>query len=438
MLLPWICASINFGTALIAAGVESSCEGSNTWSGLSGEDSSIVSLLQVDLHVARTSHLQSYQRDHNCVPFDNETGQRLWLDPSCSSLQRAPFTNDTASFCLCRDTSPHQNISQLIDKYQCQAEPIITSAFMHLDSLNITLNSDFIATAGGDFYYPIQEIATFGRGGIMRFDLADQQVDITPKQYIASWGSTNADSTKGWPKLFLDIAQEVRLPNISFLISMADGSPAPHARQLRRAQTDGYEVAQSGVWRTEGRPGVDLLSLPRSMFDWGGVVASMFKKEPDASYSPTSFAVFRGRDTGLGFRQEIRNFSKLRPDLLDAGHSHLSDEQQMRFQAVVVIDGNSLADRLPRQMAYGIPVVLVHPLQSLNEFWYHEMTPWEHYVPASVFDLELTLDTLQRDPNFAHQIGLNGKRFIEERLSERRLRCYMYRMLQEYAARFQN
>jgi len=409
-----------------------------------------VSLLQVDLNFALKSNSQNHQGNRSCVPFhtDLHTDQSTLVDLACNSLQRPPYTNDTRSFCLCRQKPPRHNISEVIDEYQCPVEPTITRAFAHLDSSNITLNSDFIAKVGGGYLYPLDRT---GYGGTMRFDIADHQVDITPKAWYAHWGKTIADTNAGFPRIFLDIAKEVQLPNISFIISMADGSPAHRARKMpwlnistMNLWTNAvpgphpYEIAPLGVWRTEGRPGVDLLSLPRSVSDWGRSVRSMFEKRANASFSPTSFAVFRGRDTGLGYRQDVRSFSKRRPDLLDAGVDPLSDEQQMRFKAVVVIDGQSLADRLPRQMAYGVPVVLVHPLESLNEFWYHEMRPWEHYVPASVSDLELTLDTLQKDPHLAREIGLNGKRFIEERLSERRLRCYMYRLLQEYAARFQN
>jgi hypothetical protein len=282
--------------------------------------------------------------------------------------------------------------------------------------------------------------------GMLRFDLSDQQVDVSPKHNFDFVTNMDLPFEEVYPpQLWLEAAKKVRLPNISLILSFADGSPDWDAETMAESQRttnsiSEYRAARVGILRTEGRPGVDLLSIPRGLSDWGGKMRSTLDAEPNASYSPKSFAVFRGHATGFGWRKAISELAQRRPDLIDAGSGDddwLTDEQQMRFQAIIAPDGNSIPDRLSRQLAYGVPVVFVHPLESLNEFWYSELVPWVHYVPSSGQDLEMTLDSLRENPALAQQIGLNGKRFVEERLTEHRVRCYLYTFLQEYAARFE-
>jgi len=364
------------------------------------------------------------------------------VDTACKPLQRpAAARNTVQSFCLSRQTQPRANIGSLIAELGCPAEPAINSAFRQIDSLNISLNYDFIANHSGGL--EPSDVAEFGT---FRFDISDRQVDISD-WYPLAWGWNVVDSTLTLPKMLLDVAKEVRLPNVSFVLSSADGSPAwnsikllpvtpPKSWKVRAESPAEFRAPAPGVWRTEGRPGVDILSIPRSLTDWGATVRAMLNAIPNASYTPKSFAVFRGGDTGLGWRQQIRSLAQRRPDLIDANTSFLTDEQQMRFEVVLVPDGNSVSDRLARQMAYGKPVVLIHPRKLFNEFWYPELQPWVHYVPSSGVDLETTLEILQKDPALAYQIGVRGKQFVEERFTERRMRCYMYRLLEEYAARF--
>jgi len=421
-----------------------------------GEDA--VSLLQMELALRPIKKAKGLETDKSvCEPLvmkatpavgllegvrleDNSTSVAIVCEP----LRPGPRPYQK-SFCLCRQTQPLPNISSLIAKHDCPAEPTIISAFRQIDSLNTSLNSHFIALNGGEL--DPDEKFKHSRYGRFRFDISDNQVDVS-NWHGASWGYRIIDSSLGFPKMLLDVAKEARLPNISFLLSWADGSPAWGSPALNGNEVldmngtalldmDGYRVPELGIWRTEGRPGKDILSIPRSLSDWGGAVRAMLNIIPNVSYTPTSFAVFRGQ-ASTPWRRDIRSLAQRRPDLIDAGTSFLTDEQQMRFEVVLTPDGHSLPDRLARQMAYGKAVVFIHPQATANEFWYPEMQPWVHYVPSSVADLEKTLDTLQKDSFLARQIGARGKQFVEGRFSERRIRCYMYRLLEEYAARFQN
>jgi len=416
-------------------------------------DGVAVSLLQVDLALRPMTKAKVLEiHEPVCEPFSmyapDLVGGGVWLednsillDTACKPLQRPIATRDKLkSFCLCRQTQPSPDISRLIVKHDCPAEPTITSAFSRLDAMNTSLNYDFIAKHSG----PLLDgkDAALGYDGIYRFDIWDNQVDISGWN-SASWGNKTIDSTLVFPKMLLDVAQEVRLPNMSFVLSWADGSQEWNSRKL--PYLEDYDVPTLGVWRTEGRPGVDILSMPRSLSDWGGDVRAVLNKIPNASYTPTSFAVFRGGMPNASYappsfqwRYEIQQLARRRPDLIDAGTSYLTDEQQMRYQVILVPDGYSLPDRLARQMAYGKPVVFIHPQEFVSEFWYPEVQPWVHYVPSTGPDLELTLDMLRNETHLIQQIGANGKKFAEERFSERRNRCYMYRLLEEYAARFKN
>jgi hypothetical protein len=405
-----------------------------------------VSLLQMDLALWPIKKAKGLETDKSaCEPLvlkANQSDKPLLegthlednstlVDKACKPL-RPPLPGPQdhfQSFCLCRQTQPLPNISSLIAKRNCPAEPTMISAFRLIDSFNIPLNSDFIAIHSGGLL-PDGKF----RYGKFRFDISDNQVDVS-NWHMSSWGDKIIDTSLGFPKMLLDVAKEARLPKISFVLSWSDGSPAWDGAALPHLEA--YQVPVLGVWRTEGRPGTDILSIPRSLSDWGKEVRAGLNRIPNASYTPTSFAVFRGQRKNV-WRAEIQALAEKRPDLIDAGTNFLTDEQQMRFEVVLAPDGHSLPDRLARQMAYGKPVVFIHPIASVNEFWYPELQPWVHYVPSSGLDLEATLDTLQKDPFLTHQIGARGKQFVEGRFTEHRIRCYMYRLLEEYAARFQN
>jgi len=410
----------------------------------------VVSLLQMHLALRPIQKAKVLETDKSvCKPFVMETdyvtdpkGEVVRLEDNSTSVATAceplrPGPQPPWSFCLCRQTQPLPNISSLIAKHDCPAEPAITSAFRQIDASNISLNSDFI-TLHSEGLDP-DEVSHKIKYGVFRFDISDNQVDVS-NWHAPSWGSKIIDTSLGFPKMLIDVAKEARLPNISFVLSWGDGSPAWGAAALNGNAlfpTNGYIVPDLGVWRTEGRPGEDILSIPRSLSDWGEDVRAMLNKIPNASYTPTSFAVFRGQESVV-WREDIQSLAQRRPHLIDAGTIFLTDEQQMRFEVVICPDGHSLPDRLARQMAYGKAIVLIHPLESVNEYWYPELQPWVHYVPSSGADLEKTLDTLSKQPFLARQIGARGKQFVEERFTERRIRCYMYRLLEEYAARYQN
>mmetsp|Transcript_6300 Transcript_6300/g.10618 ORF Transcript_6300/g.10618 Transcript_6300/m.10618 type:complete len:502 (-) Transcript_6300:15-1520(-) len=264
---------------------------------------------------------------------------------------------------------------------------------------------------------------------------------------------------------------EVTLPNMKFLLCLNDiGASTPY------------------IFYNEGHPGSDLLFLPRSLLAFELREGRRF---PDQCLGTRkSVAVFRGATTGsypwmiepvlplrdrfnqVAMRYKIADLSKRRPDLLDAGFTsvtqvepghesevksalqkgglmkgYLDDSQQQCFAAVVVPDGNTQADRLPRQMMYGIPVVVVHehtkpppgaqhPLLWNDEFWYGEPQNGRDWLMIHVEELEGTLERLLSDPQKMSMLGKSARAYAQDQLSVRRSKCYVYQLLSEYAKHY--
>merc|ERR1712083_930858 len=118
----------------------------------------------------------------------------------------------------------------------------------------------------------------------------------------------------------------------------------------------------------------------------------------------------------------------------------LLDREQRCYAAVVVLDGNSLPDRLPYQLAYGIPLVFIRNEGRLdpptNEFWYDELQNGTNFLTATVDTLEATLERLPKLPDRGAEIGRNSAAFTRDRLSEDRLMCYATKALTMYGERY--
>jgi len=257
-----------------------------------------------------------------------------------------------------------------------------------------------------------------------------------------------------------------------------------------------------GVILAEGVPGRDILTLPRSMIlgsstesghsgRTGSSPAGVQNVDnpPVCAGEHKNLAIFRGSTTGATEkphiwrgdaslpirdingdptpRYEAALLSKRRPDLLDAGFTscagdlqpkgmwedHLRKEglwrnstnyeEQSCYSVILVIDGNTVADRLPEQMTWGLPVVLIRKRDSNepgarknSEFWYPELISWKHYVLATTETLESVLETLLANADLRKHIGQTGQQFIKQRLSPDRLSCYSFKMLSLYGDRY--
>merc|ERR1712039_103827 len=114
----------------------------------------------------------------------------------------------------------------------------------------------------------------------------------------------------------------------------------------------------------------------------------------------------------------------------------MSDDEQTCYSAIIVPYGNSVADRLPRQLALGVPVIMMRDRTDVDEFWYEEVQNGTQWIEATPETLEVILEQLMSDQERQARIGDEARRFVEERFSERRLKCYVYRLLSRYAKEY--
>lgn len=357
-------------------------------------------------------------------------------------------------------------------KYKCDAEPTLTAAFKRLDANGYgTIHSSDLPTA---FSW---------ENALAEFTIKGGRAEETGRSPINEKWAT--DREEQYQHMLNDILKEVQVPDMKLLVRISDWAYLGPGSQY--------------VLSNDGRPGSDLLFLPRSLIDWG----DSFHAVPhgDCKEKKKNIAVFRGSSTGapwvynasrplplrdragvVGLRYRAANLSKHRPDLLDAGFTKvqdsphfypdrnhtkyfeialrkeglikgfLNDYEQHCFSAVVVIDGHAQADRLPRQMMYGIPVIVIHeqkkatplwhtaasthPETWQDEFWYGEPRNGKDWLMISIGELEETLENLLSDPAKMAMLGRNARSYVQERLSKRRVKCYMYSLLTEYGKRY--
>lgn len=116
--------------------------------------------------------------------------------------------------------------------------------------------------------------------------------------------------------------------------------------------------------------------------------------------------------------------------------TRMTDDQQTCYAAIIVPYGNSVADRLPRQLALGVPVIMMRDRTDVDEFWYEEIINGTQWIEATPETLEVILERLLKDEERQKRLGAEARRFVEERFSERRLKCYVYRLLSGYAQEY--
>jgi protein glucosyltransferase len=174
-------------------------------------------------------------------------------------------------------------------------------------------------------------------------------------------------------------------------------------------------------------------------------------------------AVWRGSTTGDAYtvknwRQLPRSkavlLSRKRPDLLDAGFTNLHAQaddtavrameqanmsagrldyrQLFQYRALLSIDGNSVADRLPALLAGG--AVMKQDSERI-EFWYHDLVPFVHYIPVKhdMSNLEELLDFALQNTTLLMEIARNGRDMVLRRLHRHCILCYWIQLLHMYS-----
>mmetsp|Transcript_123742 Transcript_123742/g.214508 ORF Transcript_123742/g.214508 Transcript_123742/m.214508 type:complete len:422 (+) Transcript_123742:51-1316(+) len=394
--------------------------------------------------LARVLRVQDHQLQESADVSDRELQESSW-PPRKSEKVRDPALSSR---------SP----ALFLEHYHCQREPVVEEALDFLRTSGVQLSRSFLT----------QQFESMQGDGVL-FTIKNQSVAFEvdqshPKKLLLR------DRSHILQSMIADLLEEVELPDMQFLYNPMDG-----------AKRGDY-----GVLKREGRPGKDLLAISTSLPDWGAQVQeSASRPSWNCRQKPRSFAVFRGTTTGLWnltcasrtshrpcklddiccsscTRARVLLSARSRPDLLDAGiirvfgqykaHSKTltdvlrvnglwknfaMDAEQACYSAVVVVDGDALPDRLPRQLGYGIPTVFVHA-SATDEFWYPELKSGANFLSASPENLTQVLEVLRNDPDLGRRIGEQGREFVLSSLSERRLRCYLYALLTSYAKKYKS
>eukprot|EP00441_Pelagodinium_beii_P012094 CAMPEP_0197694020 /NCGR_PEP_ID=MMETSP1338-20131121/113281_1 /TAXON_ID=43686 ORGANISM="Pelagodinium beii, Strain RCC1491" /NCGR_SAMPLE_ID=MMETSP1338 /ASSEMBLY_ACC=CAM_ASM_000754 /LENGTH=415 /DNA_ID=CAMNT_0043276819 /DNA_START=125 /DNA_END=1369 /DNA_ORIENTATION=+ len=348
-------------------------------------------------------------------------------------------------------------------RHQCKDEDVLRETFDYLKYVT-----------AGDFRCADIRRRLGHVHGLGFLSVNQRKVSLELSKAPSVWGdplpSTDVKRAVHFQKIVQDLLDEVDLPDMEFAVHFPDDNVP--------TLLDGTPILQN-----QGRVGKDLLHVPRSL--WDILSGNMSTKTNDianitcASRIPK--AVFRGAPTGFdgpsnssgaafqeatlrNWRYRVASLSARRPDILDAGFHHiyggwssfqssmkhvmkdpLTDQQLACYSAVVVVDGNTLADRLPHQLKYGIPVILLHHANmsftqanyraittSIDEFWYPELTAGQDYMQASTENLEGLLDTMSKSWSSYKSIGSRGRTYVMNALGTDRLKCYMYQLLSEY------
>lgn len=92
-------------------------------------------------------------------------------------------------------------------------------------------------------------------------------------------------------------------------------------------------------------------------------------------------------------------------------------EQVSRFRYLIDIEGAGYSGRLKMFLHSGRPVLVQQ--RPWREWFWPRMEAWKHYIPVrrDFSDLTAALDFLDREPERAKEIGLEGQRFARETLT---------------------
>ncbi len=98
-----------------------------------------------------------------------------------------------------------------------------------------------------------------------------------------------------------------------------------------------------------------------------------------------------------------------------------------------MIDGNSLADRFPLQLASNS--VIFKQDSPHIEFWYDDLIPGRHFIPfkRDLSDLEDKLHTVLGNDTLMLEIVRAANEFALRRLNPDSIKCYWAQLLDQYS-----
>lgn len=204
------------------------------------------------------------------------------------------------------------------------------------------------------------------------------------------------------------------------------------ARWLARA--DGYHAN----WRAR-----------RNLVLWRGAAtgaAPLFNSSTNEPRTPRALAValskrrpdlldaqFAGRGS-LSFLSNDREVAR-RMGYGDGPTGHLTwEEQQQRYRATLVLDGNTVADRLPFLLF--TMTAIIKQESPLREAWYDLLRPYVHYIPVrhDLADLEGQIEWALANASRLQQIARNAAQLAMRHLSRRGQLCHWLAVMRKLAS----
>ena len=249
---------------------------------------------------------------------------------------------------------------------------------------------------------------------------------------------------------------------------LGDRSSKQKAQKTPRPQYVGHSVPVVTHETTSDRCD-NILAPPRALkaLPDGTHWLARTDERPNEWAQRRNVAVWRGAGTARGRtfaadgaptsgRAKAVAFSKRRPDLLDARFAGRNDDLQLSskdrarirrlgwgadgegfltwrelqaYRATLVLDGNTLPDRLPFAM-FSMTAVLKQE-STQREAWYAKLVPYVHYIPVrrDLSDLEGQLDWALQNASRLEAIARNGAALAARWLSRRAQLCHWLAVL---------
>ena len=260
------------------------------------------------------------------------------------------------------------------------------------------------------------------------------------------------------------VLESYHLPDCDFVVHVGDGVPE-HAFPLTLPNRSDLAVP---VFVQDGWVGMNAIMAPsRSVVggeDFSRVREAVFKH---ADHGSVRKAVWRGSTTGglygpANWREFPRSKAVLlslkRPDLLDARFSDLkaqaenpqvvdamtrnelqgspiSMHEQFQYQAILMIDGNTVPDRFAFQLSGGSSAI-IKAASNRVEYWYPDLVPGEHIisVQSDLSDLEQVLESVMVNKSFLASVARKGSDFVIQRLRRENVACYWINLLKDFCS----
>jgi hypothetical protein len=251
------------------------------------------------------------------------------------------------------------------------------------------------------------------------------------------------------------------LPDADFALQVGDG--APWELLPFKTKGEGLEISVPFFAQDKPRSVNAILIPPRGCLDPDySAIDWCFSNSEVARASRIRRAVWRGSTTGGNYaadswqreaRTKVVKLSRKRPDLLDASFVHIkptndvfkrmlaeglngpsmATSEQREYAVIIVVDGNTVPDRLASQLLSGPAVVRQESFH--HEYWYDDMKPWVHYIPVreDLADLEETLEKALTDEAMLANVSAAARSFVLKHLSPANIRGYWNDVLTLYS-----